>query len=87
MKWMNKLERKFGKYAISNLMYYIIILYGICLLFNIYNKFSLTGSKIVALHLREKNFKKILTNCEKRVDRVDAVCYNAYIKQNSRIKE
>jgi len=24
MKWINKLERKFGRYAISNLMYYII---------------------------------------------------------------
>ncbi|MFA9376921.1 MAG: hypothetical protein ACERKZ_09240 [Lachnotalea sp.] len=29
MNFMNKLERKFGKYAIHNLMYYIIILYGI----------------------------------------------------------
>lgn len=29
MNWMQKLERKFGKYAIPNLMYYIIILYGI----------------------------------------------------------
>jgi len=28
MNWMNKLERKFGKYAIPNLMYYIIILYA-----------------------------------------------------------
>lgn len=27
MKWMNKLERKLGKYAIPNLMFYIIILY------------------------------------------------------------
>lgn len=27
MNWMNKLERKFGRYAIPNLMYYIIILY------------------------------------------------------------
>lgn len=27
MKWMNKLERKFGKYAIPNLMFYIVILY------------------------------------------------------------
>lgn len=27
MNWINKLERKFGKYAIPNLMYYIIILY------------------------------------------------------------
>lgn len=29
MNLLNKLERKFGKYAIHNLMYYIIILYGI----------------------------------------------------------
>jgi hypothetical protein len=29
MNFLNKLERKFGKYAIHNLMYYIIILYGI----------------------------------------------------------
>lgn len=27
-KWINKLERKFGRYAIPNLMYYIIILYS-----------------------------------------------------------
>ena len=26
--WINKLERKIGKYAIPNLMYYIIILYA-----------------------------------------------------------
>lgn len=29
MNWLNKLERKFGRYAIPNLMYYIIILYGV----------------------------------------------------------
>ena len=29
MNWMNKLERKFGKYAIRNLMFYIMILYGV----------------------------------------------------------
>lgn len=29
MKFFNKLERKYGKYAIKNLMYYIIILYVI----------------------------------------------------------
>lgn len=27
MKWMNKLERKLGKYAIPNLMFYVVILY------------------------------------------------------------
>lgn len=29
MNWISKLERKFGRFAIPNLMYYIIILYGI----------------------------------------------------------
>lgn len=29
MKWFNKLERKFGRYAIHNLMYYIIAIYTI----------------------------------------------------------
>lgn len=28
MNWLNKLERKFGRYAIPNLMFYIIVLYG-----------------------------------------------------------
>ena len=27
MSWLDKMERKFGKYAIPNLMTYIIILY------------------------------------------------------------
>lgn len=29
MNWIDKLERKFGRYAIHNLMYYIIILYAV----------------------------------------------------------
>ena len=29
MKWLDKMELKFGKYAIPNLMYYIIILYAL----------------------------------------------------------
>ena len=28
MNWLTKLERKFGRFAIPNLMYYIIICYG-----------------------------------------------------------
>ena len=28
MNWINKLERKFGKYAISNLMFYVTIMYA-----------------------------------------------------------
>lgn len=34
MNWINKLERKIGKYAIHNLMYYIIILYGVGFVLN-----------------------------------------------------
>lgn len=37
MKWMNKLERKFGKYAIPNLMFYIIILYAVGFVLNLVN--------------------------------------------------
>ena len=29
MRWIDKIERKYGKYAIPNLMYYIIILYAL----------------------------------------------------------
>ena len=29
MNFMNKMERKFGRYAIPNLMYYIVILYAV----------------------------------------------------------
>ena len=29
MNWIDKLEKKFGRYAIQNLMYYIIILYAV----------------------------------------------------------
>lgn len=35
MNWIQKLERKFGRYAIHNLMYYIIILYGIGFFMNL----------------------------------------------------
>lgn len=35
MKWMNKLERKFGKYAIPNLMQYIIVLYVVGFVLNL----------------------------------------------------
>lgn len=37
MNWLDKLERKFGRYAIPNLMYYIIILYGIGFVLNLVN--------------------------------------------------
>ena len=29
MRWLDKMERRFGRYAIPNLMYYIIILYAL----------------------------------------------------------
>lgn len=39
MSWINKLERKLGKFAIPNLMFYIIILYGFGFVIN----FTLPG--------------------------------------------
>ena len=35
--WLSKLERKFGRYAVPNLMYYIIILYAVGFVLNILN--------------------------------------------------
>ena len=35
MKWLDKLERKYGKYAIPNLMYYVIMLYIVGFVINI----------------------------------------------------
>ncbi len=35
MKWLNKLERKFGKYAIPNLMFYVVILYVVGFIFSL----------------------------------------------------
>lgn len=29
MNWLNKMERKFGKYAIKNLTIYLLVCYGI----------------------------------------------------------
>lgn len=37
MDWISKLERKFGRYAIPNLMTYIIILYGAGFVLNLVN--------------------------------------------------
>lgn len=37
MKWLNKMERKFGKYAIRNLMFYIIALYVVGFVLNLVN--------------------------------------------------
>ena len=37
MNWLDKLERKFGRYAIPNLMYYTIILYGIGFVLDLFN--------------------------------------------------
>ncbi len=37
MKFFRKLEQKYGRYAISNLMYYIVILYGVGLVLYLFN--------------------------------------------------
>ena len=37
MDWISKLERKFGKYAISNLMFYVSALYGAGFFINLLN--------------------------------------------------
>lgn len=37
MKWFYKLERKFGRYAITNLMYYVIVMYVIGFIIDLVN--------------------------------------------------
>ncbi len=37
-KWLSKLERRVGRYAIHNLMYYIIILYALGFVLNLLNR-------------------------------------------------
>lgn len=37
MKFFYKLERKFGRYAIPNLMYYMVVFYGIGLIIDLWN--------------------------------------------------
>lgn len=37
MKFFRKLEQKYGRYAVSNLMYYIVILYGVGLVLYLFN--------------------------------------------------
>ena len=37
MNWIDKLERKIGKYAIPNLMWYVIILYGVGFVIDLVN--------------------------------------------------
>ena len=51
--WLDKLERKFGRYAIPNLMYYIIILYAVGFVLDLinpsfyYQYLSLDAAKIL----------------------------------------
>ncbi len=53
MKWLNKLERKYGKYAIPNLMFYVVILYVVGFVFDLiapefyYNYLSLDVAAIL----------------------------------------
>lgn len=37
MRWIDKLERRFGKYAIHNLMYYIVMLYAVGFVIQVVN--------------------------------------------------
>ena len=37
MNWLDKLEKKFGRYAITNLMLYIVIIYGVGFLLHMLN--------------------------------------------------
>lgn len=39
MDWISKLERKYGRYAIPNLMTYIIVLYGAGFVLNLINPY------------------------------------------------
>lgn len=39
MNWISRLERRFGRFAVPNLMYYIIILYGIGFVLNYVNPY------------------------------------------------
>ena len=53
MKWLNKLERKYGKYAIPNLMFYVVVLYVVGFIFDLiapdfyYNYLSLDISAVL----------------------------------------
>lgn len=53
MKWFNKLERKYGRFAIKNLMFYIIALYAFGFIINLFFPdvysafFSLDAEKII----------------------------------------
>lgn len=53
MKWLNKLERKYGKYAIPNLMFYVVVLYVVGFVFDLiapefyYNYLSLDMSAVL----------------------------------------
>ena len=42
MKFFYKLERKYGKYAIPNLMQYIVVLYGAGLIISLWNPWIYT---------------------------------------------
>lgn len=51
MKWFYKLERKLGRYAIPNLMYYIIILYVVGFALDLVSMFSDSGVDIYGTYL------------------------------------
>ncbi len=43
MNWISRLERRFGRFAIPNLMYVIIILYAVGFLLNILNPYFISS--------------------------------------------
>lgn len=47
MDWLDKLERKFGKYAIKNLMYYIVFLNFATYMIIAFDKSNTIGSKLL----------------------------------------
>ncbi|MFW6022411.1 MAG: rhomboid family intramembrane serine protease [Halanaerobiaceae bacterium] len=47
MRWLDKMERKFGKYAISNLMQYIVLLTGSVYLLSLFDQSGTFISRLV----------------------------------------
>ena len=61
MNWINKLERKFERYAIHNLMHYIIILYAVGFVLNLIapGSVSYTHLDVYKRQLRLQDLKNI----------------------------
>ena len=69
MEFFRKLERKYGRYAIHNLMYYIIILYGIGMMIQRasgYYQMDVVLMGIILLGIIGIIFEKIVKFLERR---------------------